>query len=122
MSLNICNEDFINRKELLKIIEETNMSISGIRLGLGKIFLAEYIQKLREHYANIIQKIPPAEVVQPVHGIWVEVGKTDKGTPIRRCSCCGREKAGRPKSNFCPDCGCIMMKDDGLEGQQVILV
>ena len=122
MSSYVCNGEYISRKEALKLLEESNMAVSGIRLGLGKILVVEYSQKLREYYENIIRNAPSADVVEQVRGIWVDVGKTDKGTPIRRCSCCGVEKAGRPKSNFCPDCGCVMMSDDGLEGQQVILV
>lgn len=116
------HDEYVNRNDLLNTLEKSNMSVKGIRLGLGKIFLVEYSEKLREHYADIIRGVPAANVVPDVYGVWVEVGKTSKGTPIRRCSCCGVEKAGRAKTNYCPDCGCRMIRDEPIEGQQVLLI
>jgi len=116
------DDEYVKRNDLLRALEKSNMSVKGIRLGLGKIFLVEYSEKLREHYTDIIRGVPAANVVPDVYGVWVEVGKTSKGTPIRRCSCCGVEKAGRAKTNYCPDCGCRMIRDEPIEGQQVLLI
>ena len=122
--MNEQTSEFISREKILDIFENEHVPVTGIRLGLGKIFLVEYTTKLREYYSNAIRNIPPANVVPETYGEWVDVGKTNKGTPIRKCSRCGVEKAGRPKSSYCPDCGCRMdlTGSSVIEGQQSFLI
>jgi hypothetical protein len=110
------NEDFIRRTTLLALLEESNaLPVKGMRLG--KTLLVDYTNKIRDHYMDIIRNAPVADVQERHYGMWEDAGKTKSGTPIRRCSWCKIEKAGRPKSNYCPDCGCQMFDGDVLEGQ-----
>lgn len=52
---------------------------------------------------NILDTIPPADVLPVVHGKWIE--KQDKdGKTYGVCSCCGyKQYAGHLK--YCPECG-----------------
>ena len=110
------NEDFIRRETLITMFEVSNpLPVKGMRLG--KTLLVDYTNKIRDHYLDVIRNAPPADVHENHYGMWEDAGKTRYGTPIRRCSRCKSEKAGRPKTNYCPDCGCQMFKDDMLEGQ-----
>lgn len=96
-------DELISREKALEALREANVQVKGMRLG--KTILAKYAEQVREGYIDILKEVP-AVVVEVVHeGYWIDVGKTEKGTPIRRCSYCGTEKAGRPLSAYCPDCG-----------------
>lgn len=98
--------ELISRERALEALREANVQVKGMRLG--KTILAKYAEQVREGYIDILKEVP-AVVVEVVHeGYWIDVGKTEKGTPIRRCSYCDTEKAGRPLSAYCPDCGCKM--------------
>ena len=114
--------EFISKKEALEALKNSSVQVKGMRLG--KVIFVEYSKKLKEGYYDVIRNVPAAKVVPETYGEWVEVGKTNKGTPIRKCSHCGVEKAGRPKSSYCPDCGCCMdlTGSSVIEGQQVFII
>ena len=114
--------EFISREEALKALKNSSVQVKGMRLG--KIIFVEYSKKLKEGYYDVIRNVPAAKVVPAGDAEWIEVGKTNKGTPIRKCSHCCTEKAGRPKSNYCPDCGCRMNLNSAsvIEGQQVFTI
>lgn len=96
-------DDLISRERALEALREANIRVTGMRVG--KTILAKYAEQVREGYIDILRKLPAA-CVEVVHeGYWIDVGKTEKGSPIRRCSYCGTEKAGRPLTAYCPDCG-----------------
>ena len=105
---------FISREKAIEALMEEKIIVKG--LGFRKTMLDGCI--------DILQNIPDANVVIENHGRWIDVGKTDRGTPIRKCSNCGMEKAGRPKSNYCPDCGCHMNLTiiDSINGQQEFII
>lgn len=110
-------EDLISREKALKALEQANVRLKGMRFG--KIILAEYAKQVREGYIDVINDIPSEDAEMKRFGQWVDVGKTSKGTPIRQCDYCGVEKAGRPKSAYCPDCGARMSKTiDEILGQE----
>ena len=114
--------EFISREEALKALKNSSVQVKGMRLG--KIIFVEYSKKLKEGYYDVIRNVPAAKVVPSGDAEWIDVGKTSKGTPIRKCSHCGVEKAGRPKSSYCPDCGCRMdlTGSSVIEGQQSFLI
>lgn len=100
-------DDLISREKALEALREANVKVSGMRLG--KVFLAEYAKQVREGYIDILKEVPAEEAEMVHEGHWINVGKTEKSSPIRKCSYCGVEKTGRPKSKFCPDCGAKML-------------
>lgn len=113
---------FISRDKAIEALSEENVTVKGMRAG--KQIIVEYSNKLREGYIDILRKVPDAEVVPDNHGRWLTVGKTGRGTPVRKCSSCGMERAGRPKSKYCPDCGCHMDLTivDSIDGQQTFTI
>lgn len=97
---------YISRDEAISALANNSVVVKGMRFG--KLVFAEYTKKVRDGCIDILKDVPDANVVEKRFGEWIEVGKTDKGTPIRMCSNCGIQKAGRPKSKYCPDCGAFM--------------
>lgn len=108
--------DLISRETALKVLEETKVYVSGMRLG--KIILKEYVSQLREGYIDILRNIPKADADFIHHGAWVTVGKSEKGSVIRMCSHCGTERTGISKSKYCRDCGALMDLPDIAMDQQ----
>lgn len=102
-------DELISRERAVEALRDAKLHVKGMRFG--KTILAEYTRQVRDGYIDILENVPAedAEVVR--YATWVDLGKTDKGTPIRMCSHCRVAKAGKPKSIFCPDCGAAMMKD-----------
>ena len=113
---------FISRDKAIEALMNENVTVKGMRAG--KQILVEYSNKLRDGYIDILRKVPDEEVVPENHGRWLTVGYTERGTPIRKCSSCGMERAGRPKSSYCPDCGCHMDLTivDSIVGQQTFTI
>ena len=113
---------FISRDKAIEALNDANVTVKGMRAG--KHILLEYYNKLRDGYIDILRKVPDEEVVPENHGRWLTVGYTERGTPIRKCSSCGMERAGRPKSSYCPDCGCHMDLTivDSIVGQQTFAI
>lgn len=113
---------FISRDKAIKALNDANITVKGMRAG--KQILVEYSNKLRDGYIDILRKVPDEEVVPENHGRWLTVGYTERGTPIRKCSSCGMYRAGRPKSPYCPDCGCHMDLTivDSIVGQQTFAI
>lgn len=100
-------DELISRERALEALGEANVRVTGMRVG--KTILAKYAEQVREGYIDILREVPAA-VVEVVHeGYWIDCGRTEKGSPIRECSYCGVRKAGRPLSDYCPDCGCRML-------------
>lgn len=99
-------DDLISRERALEALREANIRVTGMRVG--KTILAKYADQVRDGYIDILKELPAedAELIRTGH--WINCGKTEKGSPIRRCSYCGVTKAGRPLSDYCPDCGCKM--------------
>lgn len=98
--------DLISRETALKVLEETKVYVSGMRLG--KTILKEYVNQVREGYIDILRNIPKADADFIHHGGWITVGKSEKGSIIRMCSHCGTERTGISKSKYCRDCGALM--------------
>lgn len=120
MKSNTNTVDLISRDEAVEALRDANVQVKGMRLG--KVFLVEYSNQVRDGYMDIIRKMPAAEIPEYHYGVWVTTRKTEYGTPIRKCSYCGIERAGRPKSNYCPDCGAQMLKHDDIPGQENFLI
>ena len=62
------------------------------------------------HIANNLRKIPSADVVQVVHGKWIDEDPTF-AEYFANCSVCGYEidvHNERGYFNFCPNCGAKM--------------
>lgn len=102
-------DELISRERALEALEEAKLNIKGFRLG--KTILSEYSKQVREGYIDIVRNIPATEAEPIRYGRWIVVGKTKKGSIIRKCSYCNTEKAGRPKSAYCPDCGAKMISE-----------
>lgn len=100
-------DELISRKKALEALEEANLTVKGFRFG--KTILSEYSKQVREGYVDIVRNVPKEDAEMIKYGEWVTVGKTEKGSPIRKCSYCKTERAGRPKSVYCPDCGAKMI-------------
>lgn len=96
-------DELISREKALKALQEANVHVTGMRAG--KTFLTKYADQVRDGYIDILRGVPAVECEIVHEGCWIDVGKTEKGSPIRRCSYCNTEKAGRPLSAYCPDCG-----------------
>ena len=60
---------------------------------------------------DVISDIPAADATEVVHSKWEVVGRTKSNSAILKCSCCGRVRRGHEKSNYCPDCGAKMDKE-----------
>lgn len=105
----LLTDELISRQRALEALEEANLSVKGFRFG--KTILSEYSRQVREGYIDILKNIPKEDAEMNKYGEWIMVGKTEKGTPIRECSYCKTEKAGRPKSKYCPDCGAKMIAE-----------
>ena len=110
-------EDLISREAALKALEETNIRVKGMRFG--KTILAEYSKQIRDGYIDIIRDIPAADANITRYGEWITIGKNDKGTIIRKCSCCGKQRKGFAKTQYCPDCGAVMLRTNiYISGQE----
>lgn len=97
-------DELISRERALEALQEANVRVTGMRVG--KTILAKYAEQVRDSYIDILREVPAAECEVVHEGYWIDVGETEKGSPIRECSYCGVRKAGRPLSAYCPDCGC----------------
>lgn len=66
-----------------------------------------------EKAAQMLEKLPAADVAPVVHGVWVCVNKID---PISgyRCSKC-RRRVGFDLTPYCPNCGAKMDGGDNDE-------
>lgn len=98
--------DLISRSAALKALEDAKPRVTGMRLG--KVILAEYQKQCREGYVDAIRTVAPADAEYVRHGLWIVVGKTEKGSTILRCSVCGIERKGINKTAYCRDCGAKM--------------
>lgn len=108
--------DLISRETALKVLEEAKVYVSGMRFG--KIILKEYVSQVREGYIDILRNIPKEDAEFVHHGGWITIGKSDKGSIIRKCSYCGTERTGISKSKYCRDCGALMDLPDTIMEQQ----
>lgn len=64
------------------------------------------------HIADNLRKIPPADVVQVVHGKWIDEDPAF-AEYFANCSVCGYEidvHNERGYFNFCPNCGAKMVE------------
>lgn len=69
-----------------------------------------------------VKRIPPADVKPVVRGEWMEpegsecvhafAGEVSISLPSKKCSVCGHLAVTFPKSNFCPNCGADMRKEE----------
>lgn len=108
--------DLISRETALKVLEETRVTVHGMRVG--KTILKEYVSQVRDGYIDILRNIPKADADFIHHGGWITVGKSEKGSIIRMCSHCGTERTGISKSKYCRDCGALMDLPDMAMDQQ----
>lgn len=108
--------DFISREKAVEALRNAKVHVTGMKIG--KTILSEFSSQIRHGYVDVLKNVPAEDVVTIQYATWVNLGKTSHGTPIRMCSHCKIAKAGKPKSNFCPDCGAVMRKDDILDDGQ----
>ena len=109
-------DELISREAALKTLEDAKVYVTGMRFG--KTILAEYMRQVREGYIDILKTVPSADASWTRYGSWKTVGKTEHGSIIRECTACGVQKAGRVKSDYCPDCGARINKtDNAILGQ-----
>lgn len=108
--------DFISREKAVLALKNAKIHVTGMKLG--KTILSEYSRQVRDGYVDILENVPSENVAMAHYATWIYLGKTSHGTPIRMCSNCQIAKAGKPKSNFCPDCGAAMRKDNILDDGQ----
>ena len=57
---------------------------------------------------QVLKDIPAADVVEVVHGRWVEVHRTPFGSSAYRCSVCEGYMPFYNGYNYCPNCGAKM--------------
>lgn len=74
-----------------------------------------YLFNITQRIFDIISEIPAADVVPVVHGRWV-YGEDDN----IQCSICGHDAYTegdyrQVKTNYCPNCGARMDKEDEYE-------
>lgn len=60
---------------------------------------------MKDAFDTIIDLQPTVEPTK--HGRW-EVGYSEYGVVVHRCSLCGHTIATHENSNYCPDCGADM--------------
>lgn len=108
--------DLISRETALKALEEVKVYVSEI--CFGKIILKEYTSQVREGCIDILRNIPKEDAEFIYHGGWITIGKSNKGSIIRKCSYCGTERTNISKSKYCRDCGALMDLPDTIMGQQ----
>lgn len=87
--------EYIKREVCLSILRaKANMAVL---MGAAPYF---------EKAAQMLEKLPAADVAPVVHGVWVCVNKID---PISgyRCSKC-RRRVGFDITPYCPNCGAKM--------------
>ena len=80
--------------------------------------MAEYIERekakqyLADEYAyaaaEVIDRIPAADVVEVVHGYWKETITHNGCTWDSDCVCSVCGKSGHPCNNYCSECGAKM--------------
>ena len=104
--------DLISREKALEALEEANTVVKGLRFG--KTILAEYARQVREGYIDVVKNVPSEDAEFNKYGAWQTVGKSPSGSIIRKCTYCGKERTGRGKSAYCPDCGAKMRKNDDI--------
>lgn len=98
--------DLISREKALEALYDARVRVMGMRIG--KTILSEYAKQCRDAMINAIKGVPGADAEYIRHGYWIEMGKTEKGSRILKCSCCKTERKGVSKSAYCKDCGCKM--------------
>ena len=57
---------------------------------------------------KIIEEAPACDVVQVVHGEWIEIKNHNNTTIALRCNKCGQSPKHAIRSRFCPHCGVKM--------------
>ena len=98
--------DLIRREKALEALYGARVRVMGMRIG--KIILSEYAKQCRDAMINAIKEVPGADAEYVRHGYWIDMGKTEKGSRILKCSCCETERKGISKSAYCKDCGARM--------------
>lgn len=106
-------DELISRNLAVEFLEAAKVNVKGFKFG--KTILSEYSKQVREGYIDIVKNVPPADAEYVKHGVWIAIGKTEHGSPIRKCSECLTKRTGRPKSPYCPDCGAKMATDYDYE-------
>ena len=66
------------------------------------------IEQLRNDYGVGLGEKKSADVVEVVHGRWVEVHRTPFGSSAYRCSVCEGYMPFYNGYNYCPNCGAKM--------------
>ena len=98
--------DLISREKALEAMRGARVRVMGMRIG--KTILSEYAKQCREALISAIEGVPGADAMYVRHGYWIDMGKTEKGSRILKCSCCKTERKGVSKSAYCRDCGARM--------------
>lgn len=102
--------DLISRDLAMSLISESRPKA---KWKVGTCILTEYFASCKDCMQDIVREMPAADAEWVKHGYWIVVGKTDKGSPILRCSVCEKERKGGGRSAYCRDCGAKMDNNRG---------
>lgn len=94
--------DYISREEILDFLQ-----VVPIDLGYREI----------DDVEQFVKQLPAADVVEVVHGEWIDDKSTIIGDLIERnCSLCGQRMTSciEKLMSYCPNCGAKM--DGGADG------
>lgn len=111
-------EDLIRREDAIKAIEERDIIIKGMRYS--KTIFIDYNKKMRDGMVDILRTVPSVDAKDAKdvkHGWWKTIGKTNSGSIIRECSCCGIKRKGQAKTPYCPYCGAELNPCNAKEQQ-----
>ena len=114
--IDIINDDVFDRKKLMALglacrtldkLEQMSTEY-GVKPD-DLLTLAKSQIETAKANAELQDKIERGELVEVVHGEWVEIGMRPCGTKLTHyCSVC--ESHGNDNMNYCPNCGAKMGK------------
>ena len=89
----------------LKAVEQMTRYIDAepIKKQLEKTSINAQTTFINTVLIGLLDKAPPADVVEVVHGEWI---RTDDTYTLFECSSC--KKVSNHRWNFCPNCGAKM--------------
>ncbi len=113
-------KEYIEKEAAIKDAEFIRTYLNDLHDG-GWLEITNVDWRVLTDMIDDVEDIPPANVKPVVRGEWIDGGwEGDKAFQIdgrgncwhvSKCSVCGFKKKGA-KSNYCPNCGADMRKDD----------
>ena len=88
--------EYIDRVLILQQLERT-------KTNAQTVFINSVLQ-------GLLQRAPAADVVEVVHGRWIDPEDDDGGTTwyCNKCGIPAKTNWGTPYGNYCPNCGATM--------------